>query len=356
MDTAEKEASGNENPKSGLIYKALSVLLFFVKLAAVLTITAYVFLAAEKKAAGAGADFYGHQYNEIYDQAVKANIAVIGTSHVTHGFNPKFIEKPGRRYFNFALNGSNPAFYLEWYREVFKKSYVKPEVMIIGVDWFGFDENWLWRRFENDRKYMREKITFKKLLGDVFAPVKTISITGEASESIPTPDIMVTRVMNEFVFFANRGSLDKIFSEKPADGEFLMSTFYKGFVCYHINTTYPVGEVQHPAAANLKSAEENFLTLLDEIEADGIKIIFLTTPEYTPGRENTGIKAEIEHLHAIADERGIPYFEYIFERASDFNTNPEYFWDWGHMNGVGAEEFTKIFAGDVDSLMREYLG
>ncbi|MCL2099672.1 MAG: hypothetical protein FWH24_04465, partial [Oscillospiraceae bacterium] len=90
---------------------------------------------------------YDGQFREIFEKHVNAEYIFIGTSHVTHGVTPESFEKSGKRFFNFALNGSNPSYYVWWYNDVFKaKNYRKPTAIIFGVNWFMFDTNWLWRR------------------------------------------------------------------------------------------------------------------------------------------------------------------------------------------------------------------
>ena len=53
--------------------------------------------------------YYG-QFYEMFENQYNADTIFIGTSHAAHGVNPKYIEaeNPGRSFFNYALNGSNP--------------------------------------------------------------------------------------------------------------------------------------------------------------------------------------------------------------------------------------------------------
>jgi hypothetical protein len=108
---------------------------------------------------------YG-QFYELYQQDVSADVIILGTSHATHGINPKYLEEKntGYKFFNFALNGSNPTYYYEWYTKLFKESgYPKPKMIIMGVDWFMFDDGWLWRRLSNDDSPDRPVDIMRKL-------------------------------------------------------------------------------------------------------------------------------------------------------------------------------------------------
>ncbi|MHC1694204.1 MAG: hypothetical protein AB9835_02775 [Eubacteriales bacterium] len=101
---------------------------------------------------------YEGKFNEIYEQNIKADVIFLGTSHIAHGLNPKFLEdEDGVRYFNFAFNGACPTYFKFWYNDVFLASgYPKPKAIVYGVEWFMFDDGWLWRREEMDYKYMRD--------------------------------------------------------------------------------------------------------------------------------------------------------------------------------------------------------
>ena len=96
---------------------------------------------------------YFGQYYELFEHVYSADVIFIGTSHCAHGVNPRYIEEvnPEYSFFNFALNGSVPSFYADWY-EIFKNEaqYPTPKVIVWCVDWFMCDTNWLWRRITFD--------------------------------------------------------------------------------------------------------------------------------------------------------------------------------------------------------------
>ena len=95
---------------------------------------------------------YG-QFYEIFEQVYSVDTMVIGTSHATHGLNPKYLdeENPDYSFYNFALNGSNPTYYYNWYDIAFNEAnYPQPKTLIFCVDWFMFDDGWLWRNIFYD--------------------------------------------------------------------------------------------------------------------------------------------------------------------------------------------------------------
>ena len=96
---------------------------------------------------------YFGQYYELFEHVYCADVIFIGTSHCAHGVNPRYIEEvnPEYSFFNFALNGSVPSFYQDWY-DIFKNEahYPTPKVIVWCVDWFMCDTGWLWRRITFD--------------------------------------------------------------------------------------------------------------------------------------------------------------------------------------------------------------
>ncbi len=95
---------------------------------------------------------YG-QFYEVFEQVYSADTIIIGTSHATHGINPKYLDEAneGHSFYNFALNGSNPTYYVNWYDIAFEEAdYPQPKNIIMCVDWFMFDDGWLWRNIFYD--------------------------------------------------------------------------------------------------------------------------------------------------------------------------------------------------------------
>ena len=95
--------------------------------------------------------YYG-QFYEMFDNMYNADTIFIGTSHAAHGINPLYMEEvmPEKSWFNFALNGSNPKYYLDWWKVFLESGYPIPETIIYCVDWFMCDDGWLWRRIDFD--------------------------------------------------------------------------------------------------------------------------------------------------------------------------------------------------------------
>lgn len=353
---------------------------------------------------------YG-QFYELYEQVVSADIIIIGTSHATHGINPKYLEEenPEYKFFNFALNGSNPTYYYEWYTKLFKESgYPVPKTIIYSVDWFMFDDSWLWRRLSNDdspdrpvdimRTLRKSKAAVKKETEPSPEVSKAIeaaindTLSGESAESekieIKDIDSLLEAVFSRVAIIYAR---DRIFEmlgsyfkkddgipdaettveettsvtedkeETPVytlpvykhpyliDGSgFVTSGFYKGFIPWENNYS---GHTSDAGCRDNQSQIRDFKRLLDLFKKENIPVVFIMCPEHLPGRNAPQFDEKNAYLISIAEQYGIPYLNYNTDLVSDLNNDHEYFSDWGHMNTKGSTKFSKMLAKDI----KEYL-
>ncbi|MCB0410733.1 MAG: hypothetical protein KDD29_10975, partial [Flavobacteriales bacterium] len=86
-----------------------------------------------------GKNYYNHyelQYQEIVQQKKKTDFIILGTSHATHGVRPDVLDSLGYGFYNFAMNGSSPEFYWNWYVNIFAPYHPKPKYCIWATDWF----------------------------------------------------------------------------------------------------------------------------------------------------------------------------------------------------------------------------
>jgi len=328
------------------------------------------------------ADHYDGQFQEIFEKRVNADYIFIGTSHFTHGVTPEEFEVSGKKFFNFALNGSNPSYYLWWYSDVFKANrYVKPKAIIFGVDWFMFDTGWLWRRPEFDYQYLRRISrdppdydsggAASEGEGDGAAPSAALRYTGKWYDI----DGIATYITNRFEVFSYRSRfIDLIWPEKKeaeSTGEdfvpekkekeppryyrtpdgFVLSSFYKGYVPWEQDFGGGSAGRAMSGMGSLETEKASFVSLLKQFEAEGIPVVFVMAPEYLPGRdapqfdELTGIIAD------IARDFGIKFLNYNTDLASDINRDHTCYSDWGHLNDKGAHLFSKKLYEDLNPIL-----
>jgi hypothetical protein len=293
-------------------------------------------------------DHYDGQFQEIYEKRVMADYIMLGTSHFTHGVTPEELEKSGKKFFNFALNGSNPSYYVWWYNDVFKPNkYPKPEAVIFGVDWFMFDTDWLWRKPDFDYRYLRE------------TPDDSETPANKYEGKWYDLDALFEYATNRFPLFSSRSrAIDLLLPEKlekaPKDyyitpDGFVLSSFYKGYVPWQADFHGgPGGNVR----TNFKEKEkESLISLLDEFRDEGIPVIFVMAPEYLQGRKASRFDEMTEIIASIAEAYNIPFLNYNTELASEINEDHNYYSDWGHLNDAGAHLFSQKLYADLSQIL-----
>ena len=360
--------------------------------------------------------YYG-QFYEMYEQVYAADTIFIGTSHTSHGVNPYYIEQEysgegGRTFFNFGLNGSNPKYYVEWYKLFKESGYPKPRTIVYCVDWFMTDgAGWLWRniQFDTNRdcpqyiayhlKQAEDEAAAKAAAEAQSAPetepeteapepepeTDNQPSSGDEEEAFFSLDSWLTKFMNSMMIIHNRDRIPEMIrswfgieaeeaetaaepEEEPEDElpplplyvhnqgivdntGVLTDSYYKGFAAWEAH--YGGGTV-HQHYADSKDQWNAFTSLVEQFLDDGIEVIFVEVPEYVEGREVTGnwdIKSN-ERLADYAWEMDIPFLNYN-EEDNHINTDYTYYSDWGHMNADGAEEFSKVLIKDLEKTWKK---
>lgn len=342
--------------------------------------------------------YYG-QFYEMFENMYNADVLFIGTSHATHGINPLYIEESNLDYsfYNFALNGATPRYYLDWY-EVFKESgYPTPEYIIFCVDWFMCDDTWLWRRISFDdspdkpidimRKIKATKVTTSEIASESKVSesesLQVEEVTEKEKINYWDIDELLTLVFNNIPVIYSRDRIPEMMRyyftsdeinvenepliEVETDEESIpevpvythtylkdgagniTSDFYKGYIPWDIGYGGGHSTVGYN---NNESEWTAFTELLNKFQADGIKLIFVQAPEYISGRTTDDFDRNNERITQIANEYEITFLNYNDELISDINNDYTNFSDWGHLNQKGSAAFSKVLANDIKSLLQ----
>ena len=343
--------------------------------------------------------YYG-QFYEMFENMYDANVLFLGTSHAAHGVNPLYVESenPDWSFFNFALNGSNPQYYVDWY-DVFKESgYPTPEVIVFCVDWFMCDDGWLWRRLSFDDSPDKPIDIMRKIKNSRQAvAVKTPEETTAETTVVVEQEVVETEKIN---FWDIDAVLTNVFSKLPMiysrdripemirhylgskstdepenitpeinpdtpeetipeipvyEHEYLndgagniTSDYYKGFIPWE--NWYGGGESN--ARSNDTEEQWDALTkLLERIKADGIKLIFVELPEHLDGRTARRFDQNNARLAELAVKYDAQFLNYNDEMKSDLNYELTNFSDWGHMNTKGSTAFSKVLGKDLKPIL-----
>lgn len=267
---------------------------------------------------------YPLQYGEAFQPEVNANVIILGASHATHGINPIHLEGGRFRVYNFSLNGAGPLFNLTWYQKVFKRHHPRPLYVIYAVHWIMFDEKLLRRKFEQDSRYF--PLPF--LLGELrkFENIKGL-------------------LFNRLALFRERKHLAGRLFQKTFRDAYLPSKYYNGFIPFERKATLETPENVSPALSPIQI--QAFEKLLDVLEKDEVKVIFVHIPGYLPGRGHSRIADGMDLLYQIARKRKIPFLDYETHRISAINTDKTLFSDNVHLNEKGSEHFSNLLKEDL---------
>lgn len=286
---------------------------------------------------------YIGQFNEIYSQNIKADVIILGTSHANRAVNPYWLEQGSDlKFFNFAMDGACPSYYLGWWEQVFVPSgYPMPKLVIFSVDWFMFDHDWLWRRIEQDYKYMRPTDGKEK----------------PAEPEIKDIDSFLTVLFNRVpVIYARDRIFDMLTEPEPVltDSELKIEDcpYYNGQIA--IEGSYD-GRRTTASCKFYDNEISDFRKLLDIFKGLEIPVLFLMVPEYLDGRRARMYEDGVALLRDIAAEYGIDFINYNEEYLTDFSLSPEYYYDWGHMNRQGSTEHSKLLRADLEPFIEKLI-
>lgn len=254
-------------------------------------------------------DRYALQYDELFTPQVNADIVIIGTSKAMRALNPKKLEDNNISAFNFSLNGSNPQFLYNWYNNYFKKYYPKPKLILFEVSWLMFNEEWMWRKIEQDSRY------------------------------IPTNEYFIEffNSKDKNTLFFNRYY---IFNRTIGTGGIIDST-YHGYTPLAYKREI-IEQFSDSITFNSYKQKQYFNLLLESFNEDSVDVIFVMLPEKIK-KDFLGykyIKENIDYLDKKLDD--YQFLNYHQEFIAD-----SLFSDWGHLNINGANIISEKILRDI---------
>lgn len=349
--------------------------------------------------------YYG-QFYEMYENMYSADTIIIGTSHAAHGINPLYLEEeiPDRSFYNFALNGSNPGYYVDWFKLFEKAEYPQPKTVIFCVDWFMFDSGWLWRRIDFDTNpdcpaNIMEKIKAREYLSsteiteteeeetaetEALEAIQPEQIEVEEKKKITSLDDLTTELFSHIAIIYSRDRIPEMLKyyltgasftaavddsvgtvteneelpEIPVyEHEFLSdsignitSDFYKGYIPWE---SYYDGSFSVAQAHSYDDQIASMYKLMAMFEDWGCEVIFVEIPEYIKGRRAVKGEENNELLSKIAEKYGVTFFNYNTDLASEINDDYTNYSDWGHMSKKGSTAFSQKLAQDLKAYWGE---
>jgi len=272
-------------------------------------------------------EHYKEQYFSATNTTSNTDGIILGTSHATHSIRPTILDESGITFYNYALNGANPEFYYKWYNDIYLSYNDKPSYCLFAVDFFMFDENWLWRRFEQDSEYLPDEVFLKELFQN------------KESDKI---DLIV----NRFAATKYRSQIVSSLMLKHGSVYHNIKNYDRGY----ISDSIPFDSIRFKSNLTFKIDESQikyFKKLLHQMVESNVEIIFTMTPEYKIDVDEYDKMESLKIIKQIAKGFNIPILNYNMEFRSDINQNILLFSDWGHLNHKGAGVFSKKIADDL---------
>jgi len=275
-------------------------------------------------------EHYRKQYNSIINFKSEYDGIILGTSHATHSIRPSILDQSGIRFYNYALNGSNPEYYYNWYNAFLHDKVKKPAYCLFAVDFFMFDKKWLWRRFEHDAEYFPNEMYIDALT---------------EYDGLNKLDLIV----NRYPFLKYRKQIMNSIKLEKGSKVFDVKSYDRGYVSYQ--NAFSSEEFKPLLKYEIATDQVSyFVSLLEKMQADKIKIVFVVTPELGIDTNVYNTMESLKIIDSIADKYDIPILNYNRKLRSGINTDTSQFSDWCHMNDEGSKGFSRKLASDLKGL------
>lgn len=268
---------------------------------------------------------------------------IIGSSHAVHGIRPSVLDQTGIRWYSYALNGTNPAFYQKWYNEYFKERVPKAKYCIYEIDWFMFWDHWLWRKFEHDAQHLPNSTFLKLAIGN---------------KDFSFGDLL----QNKFPFCKFKNSLLSSLKRKSGDPIYIDSSYDRGFIeqrtpytpyAFEQNSTLFNIEGKDTLHVSISAQQVNlFEAFISELQRNNIQLIFVMAPECGIPVSSYEASPTVQYIQQFARLRNIPFLNYNTSLRSTLNDSTSNFSDWGHLSCKGSLQFSQQLAKDIQPYLK----
>jgi hypothetical protein len=270
-------------------------------------------------------------WSDIYEGAIKAETAVIGSSRAWVMFNSRIIEdSTGSATYNFGINGHN--FIMQYFRHLeFLKHNMAPRTIIVSLDiftlqkrkdLFGYEHFLPFMLWNSDmRKYAMMYEGFSQ--SEFFVPI--LRYAGERK--------------SVFRSFKNAFADKKRYREKGFRG---MEDEWGG------DLNKALAEMKEYVIQFDSATEELFGNFLNECAEKNIRVVLVYAPEYIEGQKFVKNRSgAFDKFNAFSKDHGIVFLDYSKDEIS---FDRSLFYNAGHLNALGADIFSAKLASDLKNL------
>src|SRR5688572_18586974 len=227
-------------------------------------------------------EHYKKQYQSAITPTPHYDGIILGTSHATHALCPSILDESGLTFHNYALNGANSEFYQEWFNKIYLPHRQKARFCLFAIDFFMFDKNWLWRRFDQDAEYFSNKVFLQELL-------------------LNTKSNKTDLIVNRFPFLKYRSQISASIRLKKGSPFFNVADYDRGYISY--SRTFDSTLFKPNLKYKVDTFQVNcFKALINEMIEYDIKICFVMTPEYGIDKNEYSKMKSLQIVNEIAKE------------------------------------------------------
>lgn len=277
-----------------------------------------------KKGFSSGAEF--EVWNDIYNQKIKADIAIYGSSRAWVHINPEQFEKRlQKNTYNFGVDGHN--FHIQYlrHREYFDFN-PPPKLVILAVDEHSLSV----------RKDLYNKDQFLPyMLWNLDIWEFTRSYNGFSNFEFFVP-LLRYNGKKELIEQSWRNS--KIKNQRTKGYRGIEKSWNNDLA--HAKMNRPNFEIV---------VDSSLITLLQkfiiDLKRENIDLVFVNTPQYIEGQKFVKNRKEIlSTISSIAEEHSVPLYDYSSDSISFKKEN---FYNSLHLNMKGSKKFTEMFLADL---------
>jgi len=273
--------------------------------------------------------------NRIMEGAVNADIVITGSSRAVSHYDSRLIQAAtGHRTFNLGRNGSQTDMQIAVLKAYLRHNR-KPTILMHNLDAFAFVAT---REVYNPVQYVPYLYD-----EELYQALRRINPSIWKSRYLPLYGYVVDEMS-----FAWLTGLGGFFGWSPRE------TFFEGYNprpgtwtqdFQQFKAANP-GGVAWPVESEAVALVEG---LINVCQQNGIRLIFVYSPEYKLMQQLTKNRADIfGRFYNLAERRHVPFWDYSEWR---YAANTDYFTNSQHLNSRGAE----VFSADVAKRVIEYL-
>lgn len=264
-------------------------------------------------------------WNHIYSDTTYSELLIYGSSRAWVHIDPKIMsEKLGLTTFNYGIDGHNFSLQnLRHQESIRHKGY--PKYIIYSIDVFTLAKRPDLFNKEQFLPYMLMNFHLNKTL---------LTYEGFRGKDFILPLSRYFGKKNVFDHLLTRNS-----SKKREQG-------YYGFELNWNNDFRKAKKEKGNLEIELDSSSvTQFVSLIDKLKKNGVKICLVYTPEYFAAQDFISNRVQIIDLFkSISKQRQLLFLDYSDHVIS---MNQKYFYNASHLNRTGAELFSKILAEEL---------